>query len=227
MKFKSQVYTQASGSIGGLTYSHNQGGMYTRARSIPTDPSSAQQLAVRNAVAQLIARWRGFISASQRAAWEVFAFNTPVINSFGDSVLISGQSWYLKANVIRRQSSLAPVDDAPVVFGAADLTTPTVVVTAATDIASVTFDNTDEWATAIGGHLFVYTSRPQNVSINFFKGPYRLAGRINGAVVPPTSPAAIALAFPVAAAGVIFLRFVAVNANGQVSASQRLRAVAV
>ena len=44
MKFTSQVYTQASGSVGGLTYSHNRSGMYTRARSTPTDPASTLQL---------------------------------------------------------------------------------------------------------------------------------------------------------------------------------------
>lgn len=227
MKFKSQVFTQVSGSVGGLTYAHNQGGMYTRARSIPTDPASSFQLAVRNAVAQLMARWRNTVTAAQRTGWEVFAANTPVLDPLGDSVLISGQAWYIKANAARRAVGVTVIDDAPVSFGMADLTTPTLTVSATTDQVTVTFDNTDAWATAVGGHLLVYASRPQNSTVNFFKGPYRFAGRVNGAVVPPTSPATINLPFVVSPGNQVFFRFLATQSNGQISAPQRIAATAV
>ena len=225
MKFKSQVYTQTSGSIGGITYSHNQGGLYTRARTIPVDPASSFQLAVRNSVAQLVSRWRQVLTQLQRDAWDVFAVNTPVVNSFGDSVLISGQAWYIKANSARNAVGTTIVNDAPTIFGNASLTTPTVVASAATETYAVTFTNTDIWATAVGGHLLMYGSRPQNVSINFFKGPYRFAGRVNGAVVPPTSPAAIVSAFPFPVGVKLFVVFVATQANGQISAKQRIAVV--
>ena len=42
MLFKSAAFTQASGSVGGLTFAHNRGGMYTRARSIPVNPKTQQ-----------------------------------------------------------------------------------------------------------------------------------------------------------------------------------------
>ncbi|MGH7165827.1 MAG: hypothetical protein ACREIS_09935 [Nitrospiraceae bacterium] len=227
MKFKSQVFTQVSGSVGGLTYAHNQGGLYTRARTIPVDPSTVFQLTVRNAMAQLVARWSGVLSNTQRAAWEVFATNVPVIDALGSSILISGLAWYLKANVIRRQAVATIIDTAPTIFSFADLTTPSFTVTAATDLASVSFTNTDTWATAVGGHLLTYFSRPQNQSINFFKGPYRVAATVDGAVTPPTSPASIALPFPVAVGNRVFAQFIATNADGRRSAQQRLTVVAI
>ncbi|KKM06452.1 hypothetical protein LCGC14_1743870, partial [marine sediment metagenome] len=48
MLFKSGLITQGSGSIGGLTASHNRGGMYFRARTIPTNPATSFQTVVRN-----------------------------------------------------------------------------------------------------------------------------------------------------------------------------------
>jgi hypothetical protein len=201
--------------------------MYARARSIPVDPASSFQLAVRNAMAQLVTRWESVLTQAQRDAWDVFAANVPVLDPLGDSILISGIAWYLKANAARRAAGKTVVDAAPITFTMADLTTPTITISATTDQVSVTFDNTDDWATAVGGHLLVYTSRPQNAGLQFFKGPYRLAGTVNGAVSPPTSPAAIALAFPTAPGNRIFVRFVATNADGRISASQRLSALAV
>ena len=44
---------QRSGSIGGATWSHNSSGAYIRARSIPVNPNTDRQNAVRVAVRNL------------------------------------------------------------------------------------------------------------------------------------------------------------------------------
>jgi hypothetical protein len=217
MKFKSQVYTQTSGSIGGITYAHNQGGLYTRNRSIPINPNSPQQATVRNQVSALTARWVGVLTAAQRAAWDLFAFNVPIIGVLGDPVLVSGLNWYVKINVQRVQSGLTRIDTAPGIFALALLTAPSFTVSAAADTAAVTFDNTDAWAGEIGGALITYFSRPVTQSINYFKGPYRFAANIAGAVSPPTSPATITLPFPIVVGQRVFGRFVAVRADGRPS----------
>ena len=49
MLFRGTHLTDASGSLSGVTYSHNRGGAYTRNRSIPVNPNTVQQQAVRNA----------------------------------------------------------------------------------------------------------------------------------------------------------------------------------
>lgn len=217
MKFKSQVLTQASGSIGGITYAHNKGGLYTRARSIPTDPATPRQVVIRNAVSQLVTRWSAVLTQVQRDAWDVYGVNVPVTDPLGDSITISGLSWYIKCNVLRQQASLSIVDAAPVIFTRESLSDLSFTATAATDLASITFNNADGWANEVGGALLAYFSRPQSVGINFFKGPYRFAGKVVGAVVPPASPASIALPFPVAVGQKVFGRFVAVGSDARTS----------
>lgn len=227
MKFSSLVYSAVSGSVGGLTYSHNKSGMYTRARAIPTNPATTQQQAIRNFNSALVAAWSNSLTATQRGNWEIFAANMPVTNPLGAVHHLSGQNWFIKNNVARLQSGLSVVTAAPSIFAAAVLTTPGITsVTAATDVAVITFTNTDEWAGNAAGGLLVYTSRPQNAGRSFFKGPYRFAGRIAGAATPPTSPQNINLAFPVSVGQKVFFRFIAVQADSRISASLYLNATA-
>ena len=226
MKFKSQVLTQASGSIGGITYSHNKGGLYQRARTIPTDPATAPQVQMRNFVSQLVVRWTAVLTQVQRDAWAVYAANVPVIDALGDAMFISGLNWYVKMNTIRKLAPEAGVDNAPTTFTMAALTEPIFTVASATDLASVAFVNTDSWATGVLGSLLCFFSRPQSAGINFFKGPYRFAASIPGAVIPPTSPQNIGLSFPCAAGNKIFAKFVATDLDGRVSASLRSSAIA-
>jgi len=225
MKYLSQVYTAASGSIGGVVYSHNKGGGYTRGRSVPSNPNTIYQQTVRNVLAQLAAAWLNSVSVAQRAAWEVFATNVPVVNALGQQFNLSGQQWYLKANTGRVAAGKTRIDAAPTDFALASLSAVTVGA-GAPDTASVGFVNTDAWAGAVGGHLLVYASRPQSPTINYFKGPYRLMGIINGAVVLPTSPQAMTLPFPVASEGKIFFRAIATQADGRPSADFRFQSIA-
>jgi hypothetical protein len=90
-----------------------------------------------------------------------------------------------------------------------------------------TFTNTDTWATAVGGALLVFMSRGQSPTINSFKGPYRFAGKVAGAVSPPTSPQNITSPFTLAATQRVFVRFIAVTADGRVSADFRTFGTAV
>lgn len=223
MKFSSLVYAAVSGSIGGITYAHNQGGMYSRARAIPTNPNTVQQQALRNAVGQLTTAWSQTLDDAQRAAWATFAANVPLLDALGQSRTISALAWYVKANSLRLQSGLSRIDDGPVVYELATLTLPVVALTASGTTASLTFTNTDDWANEVGGALLVYASRAQSGTINFFNGPYRYAGRVNGAASPPTSPATITLPFVTGPAGSKqFFRIVAVRADGRPSSPFRI-----
>jgi len=227
MKFKSAIITQASGSVGGLTFAHNQGGLYTRARSIPTDPGSSYQVAVRNIVGQLVAQWANTLSAAQRAAWAVYAENVPLTDVFGDPKYRSGINHYVRSNTPILQAGLSQVDDGPTVFSLPDMTAPSVGFDATADEIDVTFDNTDDWANEDDAAMLVYCSRPQNASREFFKGPYRYAGKIDGdSVTPPTSPAAIALPFAVEAGHKVFALIRVVRADGRLSTPFRGSAIA-
>lgn len=237
MKIKSQLVTQMSGSIGGVVGSHNKGGMYLRARSIPTNPQSAAQANVRNAMSSLVTRWNDTLTAGQRDAWEVYAANVPKTNSLGDSILLSGQQWYLACNVPRLRalnsgisalSTIAVVDAAPTTFSRATLSPVSLPdVSAGTDEFDVGYDNSDDWADTDNGFLLIQQSAPQNASKNFFKGPFRLAAGIAGdTATPPTSPETVTSLFSLTAGQKLILRVVACNADGRTSPPQILSALA-
>ncbi len=226
MKFKSQVYTQVSGSVGGITYAHNQGGLYARARAIPTDPATVFQVEVRNIIVQLAPRWSDTLTQAQRDAWDVYASNVALPDVFGDQRNVSGIAQYTRSNVARFQAGLAFVDDAPVIFTLVPFNAPTIAsFDEANEQYSIAYDNSDAWAIEDGGAMIIYGSRPQNEGINFFKGPYRFAGLVTGAVIPPTSPEIITNPFAFTDGNKLFLRAVVVSADGRVSSSFRLSGI--
>lgn len=196
MIFKSPVYTQVSGSVGGLTYAHAKGGtMYSRSRTIPVNPQTTFQTQLRNVFAGLVGFWTNVLSSAQRNAWDNYGANTPVTNALGDSILLSGQNWFVGANTPRAQAalklstSISPVLDAPVVYNRGDLTDSTAIVYSEASGLSLAYDNTDEWAINTGGALLIFQGQPRNASRKFFKGPWRLVGAVVGdTTTPPTSP---------------------------------------
>ena len=215
MNFTSQVYTAASGSIGGVTYSHNAGGMYTRARAIPTNPNSPAQQAVRSAISNASTAWAA-LTPTNKALWDAYAASTPVKNKLGAWIFLSGRVHFLRSYVQRAALGVPMPADAPVTMGLTNLTDPVATITAPTTL-SLAYTNTDTWAGAVGGFLFVYASRPQPPTVNFFKGPYRYSGAVAGAVVPPVSPMVMTLPFPCAATQRVFLRAIANDAEGRLS----------
>jgi len=91
------IVGQISGSIAGTTYSHNKGGAYVRNRSIPTNPSTAAQLQRRADLATVSTDWQNLTNA-QRAAWEEWARQNPIVNALGDTIQKSGHQSYVGLN---------------------------------------------------------------------------------------------------------------------------------
>lgn len=223
MKYKSPILSQGSGTMAGSVWSHNKGGNYVRNWRVPTNPNTAFQVAMRDYLSQLSTSWGQTLTALQRTAWATFAANVSWVDALGQSINLDGRNWYIKCNSIRLQASVAIVTAAPTVFQMATLTLPVPTITAAGTTVSVAYTNTDGWAGEVGGYLLVFASRPMNASVNFFKGPYRFAGKVSGAATPPTSPAVITLPFPSGPAGSKqFFRFVAVRADGRPSPDFRV-----
>jgi hypothetical protein len=222
MLFKSQVYTQASGSIGGITYAHNAGGAYTRARSIPTNPNTARQQIVRNLMAQLTSAWQETLTPAQRLAWKVYSDNVTLPNPLGDPINTGAATHYYRSNVPRMQGGAARQDDAPTTFNLGDMTPATFAASAATALLSVTFDNTDSWANEDDAHALVYCSAPQAPTINYFKGPYRYLDGIDGdSITPPTSPADFATLHTLTAGQKLFVQIRVSRADGRLSSPFR------
>lgn len=222
MLFKGTIVGPASGKLAGIVASHNAGGQYFRQLVIPTDPASVQQQTVRNAVVNLSNRWVNNLTVAQRLAWSVYGQNVTLTNRLGDQINISGIAQYIRSNVSRRQdSNLSRVDSAPTTFDTGDFNEATGVATEASQQVAVAFTEADDWVGEDDAGMMLYVSRPQNPTVNFFKGPYRFAGTILGdSVTPPTTPTAIAVPFAVVAGQRLHCYVRVTRADGRLSGRQ-------
>jgi hypothetical protein len=217
MKFSSQILQQASGSVGGATYSHNKGGMYIRQKGLVKNPNTPQQQAVKAAFTTLTQAWSTTLTAAQRTAWTVYAKNVPMLNALGQTKIIPAMSMYVRCNTPRLQAGLAVVNAGPTIFALGSLTSPAITACSAT-ASTISFTNTDGWATTSGGALLTYSSKPQNPGKTFFKGPFQYSGKINGSTAtPPTSPKNVALPFPTVSGQQIFQKFQGTQADGRLT----------
>ena len=221
--FKSHIVASASGSVGGVTYSRNRFGMYIRSRSMPVNPNTSRQQAVRSVMTEVVEYWNSILTAAQRAAWDTYAANVPVINKLGDTVRLTGFNMWVRSMTALQQGGLDIVADGPVVFSLPETDDSLAV---ATDVPNqeidVSFDNTKAWANEDGGALLIKMGLPKLVTRNFFNGPWRYAGVVEGdGVTPPTSPAAIAVPFPVAVGQKLWIEARIARADGRLSAPFR------
>lgn len=176
MLFRTGLGGQMSGSVGGVTASHNRAGQYLRNRTKPVNPNTIPQQNARNRFAAASAAWASLTDA-QREAWQSYANQTPVLNKLGESITLSGNSMYTGcyafAALFGVSLTAAPTTPGVTVFG--------------TD-GSGTWDvSASSFTTQItqGDNLGIALSIGPNLSpgIRSFKGPYQIlivADGING-----------------------------------------------
>lgn len=102
----------ASGKMGAMVASHNKGGQYLRARTVPTNPQTSLQNAVRVAFSSIASMWQTLTDAG-RSAWSAWGTTVGTVNRLGDSVPISGIAAFQRANLLRVQAGYALVLTAP------------------------------------------------------------------------------------------------------------------
>lgn len=174
-------------------------------------------------MSDLVTYWTTSLSAAQRAAWGVYATNTPVIDKLGNPMFLTGQNMFVRSNLGILKALGTLVEDAPTVYNLGSFTAPVIGATsAAGGTMSLAFTDTDEWANEDDAAMAVYVSRPQNASVNYFKGPYQYAQSILGdATTAPTSPASVTLPFAVAVDQRIFAKANVARADGRYSTAWR------
>lgn len=219
MLFRPTIGTDLSGSLGGIVASHNRGGPYFRNRAIPTNPATPEQVVLRTAMTVLVAAWNDDLTPAQRTNWETYAANVPLTNRIGESRNVTGQNMYVRGNIVAIQTGIPRQDVAPTIFNLGSFTEPVVVdANDGTQDVGISFTNTDDWANEDDSAMIVNIGRPQNPSINFFKGPYRFAARIDGdAITPPTSPQRIPVPFPITIGQKVFVQARVCRADGRLS----------
>lgn len=236
MKFKSPVYTQASGSIGGLTYGHTRGVMYTRGRGVPTNPNTGSQQLARSALSSMSSQW-ATLSTSDQDGWTAYAAGTPLTNALGDPLTLTGQQMFVRCNTPRLRNGKALVTTPPLTLGVPTFTpmVPTITAAVPGDI-SLAFTATDDWATEVGGYAFVQSGPAISPGRRYFKGPFFGVGSIAGALVAPTSPATFQMEndantppteYQADIGQLVFLRIVVSRADGRLSYEQIVSTIVV
>lgn len=213
----------ARGSIAGTTFSKGRYGSYSRQKVSPVQPRTARQLAQRAIFSEASQGWRSLTSA-QRAQWDTWAGNHPVVNVFGDAQTLAGNAAYVRVNAMRRTAGIAttaapPADETPVP-NASDA--PAV---GSTQTVTVTFDA----APATGKYFLVYTTAGKSPGVGFVNSDFRLAATIVGDgsetefdVIPVDFNDRLAFI----AGQIVGVRVVAIGANGVVQSSTLFQPVA-
>lgn len=197
--------------------------MYFRARSIPVNPGTAAQQSVRSAMTALVTAWGQTLTQAQRDAWNVYATNVPVINAVGDTIQLSGINMYCRSNVSRIQGGVNAVNDGPTIFDTGSFTPIVFTADPVTPQYQITITPADAWANEDDAFMFIYGSRPQNVGINYFKGPYQLSGDFAGsAASPPAASGTQVPPFTFTTGNKIFLQVRVSRADGRLSGVQRI-----
>lgn len=219
MLFVPTIAGKLSGKIGAIVASHNRGGPYFRLATVPTNPNTPFQQAVRTAVAALTSAWQDSLTQAQRDAWQVYADNVTVVNRIGESVNISGIAHFVRSNVARLQNDLVSILVAPIIFNLGQFAKGDANAAAqAGQTVDIIFGATfpiDPWINEAGSFMLAYVSPPQNSGIKFYKGPYRLAGNVQGDPAPPSSPLVVTAPFAINEGQRVFVRTVVVYADGR------------
>lgn len=184
MKVQPTLGSTYSGSLRGLTASHNKGGLYFRGRTVPTNPNSTRQQITRSVLGALSSSWTSSLTAAQRAAWNDYAANTPLVDTLGNSINVTGLNMYIRANATREQRNiyvpaalLTTISDAPTIFNTG---VPPTSVTAfegdfTTPPGTVSLDINYAAPLPADGDVFFFIAPPQTAGTTFYKGPYQMA----------------------------------------------------
>lgn len=179
MKYKSQTFSQASGSVGGLTFSRGKGGNYTRARAIPTNRNSAGQIAQRAKFQFFTQAWSQ-LSAAERNAWNSAA-NLPewkVKNTLGDMISLSGKALYMKLNL-----NLAMIGTTVINTPPAFISKPA-VTDLSLDITSESFEVTFNADSDTYNTYLIWATPPMGMGVSYNANLFRFLK-----AVTTTSPA--------------------------------------
>lgn len=107
------LVTEARNKLGGIVYSRNRHGAYSRIKITPPNPKTAAQIYTRATFKQASQHWTTGLSDAQRTAWIAFATaHGPTDGPFekGD---ISGFQWFMRLNAARNWAFNLFIDNPP------------------------------------------------------------------------------------------------------------------
>jgi len=113
MKYIGLLSSAASGKLAGIVASHNRGGTYFRHHSIPTQPRTPLQRAVRNQLAAFSSQFRA-LTSSQIAGWNALGATVSLKSKLGTTYHPTGQQLFVGCNKnLAKLGISSPITTAP------------------------------------------------------------------------------------------------------------------
>lgn len=208
-----------SGRIGGNVFARNRSGSYVRQGTKPVNTNTSRQQEVRGNMQTLSTRWLNVLTSLQREQWNAYASAVLALNKLGETIQLTGFNWYVGNNAVILSANGQIVDIGPATLNKPDADpTFAIAVDDANQEIAVTFDNTLPWANDDDGHMLVSMGTPVNPTRDFFAGPFRIAGTIDGdAITAPTSPATLTAPFAVQEGQRVYAQARVMEGDGRVS----------
>jgi hypothetical protein len=167
----SAVVGDARGKIGGNVATKGRFGAVMRRKVSPVQPRSAEQRSVRSRFTNYSKGWSGLATDALRVAWEYFAKNNPLKDTFGNTVVLTGHQMYVRLNAVLDRIGGTPITAPPLALTVAEPGELTVTAATGTpgtlDIAVTNEADTRETPE-------VWAAPPQNPGRKFIGGKYRL-----------------------------------------------------
>ena len=201
---------QIKGSIASVTFQGGPAGTIARTRTVPVNPNTPLQVAIRAVLGGLSNEWSNTLNNVERAAWNEYAEMTPLPNRFGELVNKGGRQMFFRTNVIWVKAGLPTITMAPL--------TPGLAPPIAAILSMNTTDGLELIATGpvvpAGSIVFIRTGRAVGLARNFYKAPFSETAVVNDSSVFPITMV------PNTSVGINSRRFVAarhVAVDGKVS----------
>lgn len=179
------AFGQFSGSQGNTVASHNRFGSYLRNRTIPVNPNTPSQTSARNAFTDFSQTWR-ILTPSQQLGWTQLADIDPIIDTQGQSIVLTGIAYYVRFNMNRRSVGEARLATAPALVEAPP-TIASAVLTLSGGAAAMDYTPTVTDGTPTNFQLIMATQQ-LSAGISFVgRSDFRVLGFIAGdaPAVPP------------------------------------------
>lgn len=165
------LIAEARGKQGGSVFSRNSYGAYIRAKTSPVQPRTTAQMAIRAGFTTVSQAWRDVLVATERSAWDDYAKQTPLSDRFGNKILLTGATMFVRYNSTLVGILATVLKVAPTLPGEADMPRATLTGTAAAGVNISALLP----VIAAGDYILAYSNKAAiPVSREFFNGPWTL-----------------------------------------------------
>lgn len=170
------------GATGGVVFSKNRGGNYTRKHITPVNPKSTSQTSQRALFAQFSQQWRT-LTAAQRTAWNNAVAGYAKTDIFGALRNPTGAQLFIQVNCNLLASGGTAITSPAAPKGVSVVTLTSMTYTSGTPALTAVFSANVPAATRV----IVFATAPQSAGVNFVKSQLRVISTLAAAAATPAN----------------------------------------